>query len=172
MALRDLQVIRVTLTYDEEVTAHRTGFERATELKSTAAHSSRGNKALNYHEYIGELAEAAGGEIAVAKFFGIEHFKPTINTFKTQADIRSRIEVKWTKHVSGHLVLRHSDRNHDIAILCVGKSPELFLVGWTPIRHGKVDRNWVNEMSAWWINQEHLRPMADFLGSDYATATL
>ena len=172
MALRDLQVIRVTLTYEEEVTAHRTGFERATELKSTANHSSRGNKALNYHEYIAELSEAVGGEMAVAKFFGIEHFKPTVNTFKTQADIRSRIEVKWTKWMDGHMVLRHSDRNHDIAILVVGKSPELFLVGWTPVVHGKVQRNWVAGMSAWWINQEHLRPMGDFLGSDYATATL
>jgi hypothetical protein len=172
MALRDLPVIRVTLTYDEEVTAHRVGFERATELKSTANHSSRGNKALNYHEYIGELSEAVGGELSVAKFFGIDHFKPTVNTFKSQADINSRIEVKWTKWLDGHLVLRQSDRNHDIAILVVGKSPEYFLVGWTPVKHGKVDRNWVAGMSAWWINQEHLRPMQDFLGSDYATATL
>ena len=172
MALRDLQVIRVILTYDEEVTAHRTGFERATELKSTAAHSSRANKALNYHEYIAELSEAAGGEMAVAKFFGIEAFKPTVNTFKTQADIKSRIEVKWTKWMDGHMVLRHSDRNHDIAILVVGKSPELFLVGWTPVVHGKVQRNWVAGMSAWGINKGHLRPRADFLGRDFETATL
>jgi hypothetical protein len=172
MALRDLPVVRVTLTYEEEVTAHRVGFERATELKSTANHSSRGNKNLNYHEYIAELSEATGGEISVAKFFGMEHFAPTVNTFKTQADIRSRIEVKWTKWQDGHMVLRQSDRNHDIAILVVGKSPEYFLVGWTPVIHGKVQRNWVNSMNAWWINQEHLRPMQDFLGSDYATATL
>ena len=171
MAPRDLPIVRVTLTYQEEEDAHTLGFKRATEQKSVANYSTRKNKGLNYHEYIAELAESVGSEIATAKFFGLEDFRPTVNTFKNQADVGSNIEVKWTKWREGHLVIGQSDRNGDIAILVTGKTPEYFLVGWIPISHAKVRQHWSASNSNWWVNQEHLRPMQDFLGSDYANAT-
>lgn len=170
--MRSLPVIRVTLNHDEEVLAHKTGFERATALNSTANHNSRKDKHLNYHDYITQLSEAVGSEMAVAKFLGESDFEPTINTFKAKADVGAKIEVKWTKWQEGHMVIHQSDRNTDIAILVVGKSPEYHLVGWLPIAQAKVSQHWVSSEQNWWIGQRNLRPMETFVGSIYASAAL
>ena len=163
-------MIKVRLNYNEEVTAHEVGFLRAKELTSTASHSSRYDRGLNYHEYIGQLAESVGSEIAVAKYFELTDFTPTHGTFKTRADVGSGIEVKWTRWKEGHLVLHQSDRMEDIAILVTNLSPTYYLVGWIPVRAGKTTRFLKPSESNWWINQKDLRPMEDFLRSSYATA--
>ena len=110
--------------------------------------------------------------MAVAKFLGINDFEPTINTFKTSADVASKVEVKWTKWQDGHMVIHPSDRNTDIAILVVGKSPEYYLVGWIPVAHAKVSQYWVTSEQNWWVGQRNLRPMESFIGSIYANAAL
>ena len=170
--MRTLPVIRVSLNHEEEVMAHKVGFERATALDSTANHNSRKDKHLNYHDYITQLSEAVGSEIAVAKFLAISDFEPTINTFKREADVGSRIEVKWTKWQDGHMIIHQSDRNTDIAILVVGKSPEYYLVGWIPVAQAKVQQHWVSSERNWWIGQRNLRPMESFVGSIYDNALL
>lgn len=170
--MRTLPIIRVSLNHEEEVLAHTIGFERATSLDSTANHNSRKNKHLNYHDYITQLSEAVGSEISVAKFLGLSDWKPTINTFKSKADVASNIEVKWTKWQEGHMVIHPSDRNTDIAILVVGKSPEYYLVGWIPVAQAKVSQFWVSSEQNWWVGQRHLRPMETFVGSIYASASL
>jgi hypothetical protein len=172
LVVRELPIIRVSLTYQEEVLAHQTGFSRATELSSTANHSSRKDRYLNYHDYISQLSEAVGSEIAAAKFLQVTDFQPTLNGFKRVADIGSRIEIKNTKWLDGHLVVHQSDRIDDVAILVVGKSPTYFLVGWIPIKHAKVDQHWVQAERNWWVKQADLRPMETFLGSIYGTAAL
>ena len=164
-------MIRVRLTYADEVLSHETGFLRAKEIASTAEHSSRYDRDLNYHEYIGQLSEAVGSEIAVAKYFNLADFKPTHSTFKQAADIGQRIEVKWTKWKDGHLVVHQSDRDSDIAVLVVGRSPEYFLAGWIPVNAAKIKRFWRHSEQNWWISQSNLRPMEDFIRSiHYATA--
>ncbi len=164
-------MIRVRLTYNDEVVAHETGFLRAKEIASTANHSSRYDRDLNYHEYIAQLAEAVGSEIAVAKYFDLTDFKPTHSTFKTTADVGERLEVKWTKWRDGHLVVHSSDRDSDIAVLVVGRSPEYYLAGWLPVANAKVNRFWRHSEQNWWVTQSNLRPMEDFIRSiHYATA--
>lgn len=163
-------MIKVRLNYNEEVTAHEVGFLRAKELTSTASHSSRYDRGLNYHEYIGQLSESVGSEIAVAKYFNLTDFEPTHGTFKTKADVGSNVEVKWTRWPEGHLVLHHSDRMEDIAILVTNRSPSYYLVGWIPIAAAKTTRTFKPSEGNWWINQRDLRPMEDFLRSSYATA--
>ena len=155
-------MIRVRLTYNDEVVAHETGFLRAKEIASTANHSSRYDRDLNYHEYIAQLAEAVGSEIAVAKYFDLTDFKPTHSTFKTTADVGERLEVKWTKWRDGHLVVHSSDRDSDIAVLVVGRSPEYYLAGWLPVANAKVNRFWRHSEQNWWVTQSNLRPMEDF----------
>ena len=151
--------------------AHETGFLRAKEIASTANHSSRYDRDLNYHEYIAQLAEAVGSEIAVAKYFDLTDFKPTHSTFKTTADVGERLEVKWTKWRDGHLVVHSSDRDSDIAVLVVGRSPEYYLAGWLPVANAKVNRFWRHSEQNWWVTQSNLRPMEDFIRSiHYATA--
>ena len=151
--------------------AHETGFLRAKEIASTANHSSRYDRDLNYHEYIAQLAEAVGSELAVAKYFDLTDFTPTHSTFKTTADVGERLEVKWTKWRDGHLVVHSSDRDSDIAVLVVGRSPEYYLAGWLPVANAKVNRFWRHSEQNWWVTQSNLRPMEDFIRSiHYATA--
>lgn len=163
-------MIEVTLNYDEEVKAHEVGFLRAKELASTANHASRYDKGLNYHEYIAQLSESVGSEIAVAKYFALTDFEPTHGTFKRQADVGSSIEVKHTKWRDGHLILHKSDRMEDIAILVTDRSPTYLLVGWIPISVARTDRTYRRSERNWWINQADLRPMEDFLRSNYGSA--
>lgn len=165
-------VIRVRLSYAEEVEAHQIGFQRATDLSSTANHSSRKDTALNYHEYIGQLSEAVGSEMCVAKYFNLTDFKPSVNTFKTVADIGSRVEIKWTRYASGHLVIHQSDRIEDIAVLVIGRSPEYYLAGWIPIKDAQAKRYWRSSEQNWWITQTDLHPMDNFLRSSHATTAI
>ena len=164
-------MIRVRLNYADEVVAHETGFLRAKEIASTADHSSRFDRDLNYHEYIAQLSEAVGSEIAVAKYFELTDFTPTHSTFKAAADVGNNIEVKWTKWRDGHLVVHNSDRDTDIAVLVVGRSPEYFLAGWITVNAAKIKRFWRHSEQNWWVTQSNLRPMEDFIRSGfYATA--
>ena len=56
--------------------------------------------------------------MVVARYLGIHDFEPTFNTFKDQADVGGRLEVKWTRYIEGSLIVKDSDRDQDIAILC------------------------------------------------------
>ena len=165
-------MIAVKLTHGEEVTAHEIGFLRAKELASQANHPSRFDRDLNYHEYIGQLAEAVGSEMAVAKYFDLTDFKPSHGTFKTAADVGRGIEVKWTRWKDGHLVIHQSDRITDIAILVTNRSPHYYLCGWIPVKDAQIRRNFRSSEGNWWINQSDLRPMEDFLRSDHAALSL
>jgi hypothetical protein len=163
-------MIRVLLSPEEEYQAHDIGFRRAIALNARPDHASRRDKAINYHEFIGQLSEAVGAEMAVARYFKITAFKPTLNTFKNEADIGRSIEVKWTKWVDGHMVIHHSDRMNDVAVLVTGKSPTYQLAGWLPVSMAKSKRNWRIQEKNWWIGQKDLLPIEDFLKSDFADA--
>lgn len=163
-------MIKVRLSYDDELTAHEVGFLRAKELASTANHPSRYDRDLNYHEYISQLSEAVGSEIAVAKYFDLTDFKPTHGTFKREADVGAGLEIKWTRWRDGHLIIHQSDRMQDIAILVTDRSPIYYLKGWIPISEAKTSRTYKRSEKNWWINQADLRPMENFLRSNYATA--
>ena len=165
-------MIAVRLTYAEELEAHEIGFIRAKELAATADHESRYDRGLNYHEFIAQLSESVGSEIAVAKYFNLTDFKPTHASFKTEADVGKSIEVKHTRWKDGHLVVHKSDRIEDIAILVTNRSPNYYLAGWIPVRNARVDRNYRASENNYWINQADLRPMEDFLRSQYAMSHL
>jgi hypothetical protein len=168
MDLLQLPHIRVTLNYEEETLAHHAGFARAQGIRGKADHATRKDTTLNFHQYVGQLAEAVGSEMCVAKYFGLTDFKPTINTFKREADVGARLEVKHTLWRDGHLIVHQSDRADDIAVLVVGRSPEYYLVGWIPVIDAKVKRFYVESEKNWWVRQHDLRPMTDFLRSKYA----
>jgi hypothetical protein len=151
MDLRIVQNTQIILDYAQECQAASVALARAVEIKATPLHARRFNKAVNFHEMIAECAESVGAEIAVAEYFGIKGFKPTISTFKNEADVMDRLEVKWTKYDGGHLIINATDRPGDVAMLVTGKSPVYQLVGWIPIhlarqelfRHESQDNYWV-----------------------------
>jgi hypothetical protein len=75
--------------------------------------------------------------MVVARYLGIADFEPTLNTFKNSADVGSRIEVKHTSWRDGHLIVKPSDRDSDLAVLVVGESPNYTIIGWLPVSMAK-----------------------------------
>jgi len=151
MDLRIVQNTQIILDYAQECDAAAVALSRILEIRATPLHSQRWNQNVNFHEMVAECAESVGAEIAVAQYFGIRGFKPTINTFKNEADVMARFEVKWTKYDNGHLIINSTDRVDDVAMLVTGKSPVYQLIGWMPIklarqelfRHESQDNYWI-----------------------------
>jgi hypothetical protein len=156
MDLRIVQNTQVILDYAQECDAAAVALARTLAIKGHPDHESRWNTKLNFHEMIAEIAESVGAEIAVAQYFGIKGFKPTLNTFKNEADVMDRLEVKWTKYSNGHLIIRDPDRDNDVAMLVTGRSPVYQLVGWIPIKLAKSGEWRSDEKSNHWIPQGKL----------------
>jgi hypothetical protein len=163
-------MIEVKLSHDEEVAAAKAGFLRATFMEENVYFHDQ-SVIGNLHEGVLRNAEAAGSELAAAKYFDIPNFKLTINTFKRIADVGNRIEVKHTIWKQGHLIIRERDRNDDIAVLVTGKSPKYFVVGWLPISICKSDR-FKHKDGSWWISQINLRPMGNLRESIYGNISV
>ncbi len=162
-------MIKVILSADEEILAHRIGLARS------AAGFHKYDKAyqkMGFHDSVARDAEAVGSEMAVAKWLGVKDFMPTVDSFKHTADIGKGIEVKWTKWHDGHMIIKPSDRDSDIAVLCVGTSPEYFIKGWLPISMMKRARYKSTKNESWWVAQEHLQPPETFMRSVHASAAL
>jgi hypothetical protein len=163
-------MIEVRLNYDEQVAAAKAGFLRGTFMEENVYFHDQ--SALgNLHEGVLRNAEAASAELAAAKYFQIPNFKLTINTFKSVADVGSRIEIKHTVWKEGHLIIRERDRNEDIAVLVTGKSPRMFIVGWLPIAICKSDR-FKHKDGSWWISQINLRAMGNLKESNYGNVSV
>jgi hypothetical protein len=71
---------------------------------------------------------AAGSEIAVAKALGL-YWPPSWNADKEAPDIPPDIQVRWTTHHAGKLILRDGDPAGRY-VLVRGTTPEFELIGW------------------------------------------
>jgi len=160
-------MIRVDLDKLQELTALTTAYRRTVENSEKVDQSIQ---KVNIHEDVARNGEAAGAEIALAKYYGKPDFTPTIGTFKQQADLGSSFEVKWTKWKEGHLIIKPSDRNTDIAVLVVGTSPTYFIAGWIPIAIAKSARFKDSRSESWWVGQQDLAPIENLIRSKYADA--
>ena len=161
---------RVVLDYAQECQAHAFGFARVIGMKGRADHKGRWNKDLSLHEFIGENGEAVGAEIAVAQFFNLKGFTPTLNTFKDEPDCGAKLEVKWTKYINGSLIINKTDRDDDVAVLVVGRSPVYALAGWIPIKMARVERFYHRLQDNYWITQRDLFPISDLRSSSYGSS--
>jgi len=166
-------MIDIQLTLADEVLAARVGLERTEYSKINGhSHSFEISKPGNYFKTIEAASGAVAGEIAVAKALGINDFKPTSNTFKSCADIGENIEVKWTAWVGGHLIIHPKDRDTDIAILVVGDSPNLKVVGWLPIIQAKRPKYKSSKDESWWVSQINLHPIENLQRSNYGNVSI
>ena len=147
--------IPAKLSVEDMVTSHVVAVERAT---SKEIKVDRSFQKLSWHENIARDAEAAGAEIAFAKWLGIQGFTPTVDTFKGEADVGSKYEIKWTSWVDGNLILTERDREQDIAVLVTGHAPNVYLCGWVPISMARRHKQRRSDGS-WWIGQSDLHPM-------------
>ena len=169
--MRAVQV-KMKVSYDEMLKSLYVAIERIKAIDGRPDHSSRYDKSLSFHEYVCQIAESICAEMVVARYFGNDKFEPTINTFKTQADVGSRLEVKWTKYDAGALIISESDRNSDIAVLVTGKSPVYEIKGWIPVSIAK-DRRWKrSEKPSFWVEQYNLHPIENLKRSSHGDAAL
>lgn len=159
--------IKVTLTKSDLVTSHITAVERAA---SKSGQIDRSFQKLSWHDAVARDAEATGAEIAFARWLGIQDFVPTVNTFKSSADVGSHYEVKWSHWEDGSLILTERDRENDIAVLVTGIAPNLYLCGWIPISVARRPRQQRSDGS-WWIGQKDLHPMENLRRSSHADNT-
>ena len=162
------QIIKVILDYSQEVQAHEVGLSRVSSINARADHPSRANKNLNFHEYVSEMSESVGAEIAVAEYFGLKGFQPTNNTYKREADIGASIEVKWTKYTDGALIIGKTDRSHDVGVLVVGRSPVYYICGWIPVAMARKPKYHRSD-SSHWVGQNDLFPIKDLKRSVYGS---
>lgn len=159
--------VPITLTVEEMVKAHRIAIERAT---SKEIKVDRSYEKLSWHENITRDAEAAGAEIAFARWLGLPNFELTVDTFKSSADVGSHFEIKWTKWLDGSLILTERDRNQDIAVLVTGKAPNLYIAGWIPIAVARPERRRRSDGS-WWLGEADLHPMENLRRSIHGEKT-
>ena len=161
------QMIR--LSRDEELMAAAAGLARESRFNSNP--KFKGDKG-NFHNAVMIHSEAVGAEIAVAKYFGIEDFHPTVNTFKNEPDIAMAsglgLEVKQTKYPHGALIVTDDDRNTDIGVLVTGISPTYTIIGWIPISVAKKPKYQASD-GTYWVTQQNLQPIENLLRSVYGS---
>jgi hypothetical protein len=170
LRVQGLVIDRVILDRSQEITAHRTELDRAAFMSEDWFRLF--GQQLNYHEMIAQHAESVGAEIAVAEYFGVRGFVPSIHTFKAEADVETleaRIEVKHTKYANGHLILQESQRSrpNDVCILVWGKSPVYQLIGWIPAHMAMVDKYKHTQQQNYWVNHRNLFEMKYLRSSNY-----
>ena len=156
----------VRLERSEEMVAAAVGLAR--ESRFTSNPKFIGHKG-NFHNAVSIHSEAAGAEIAVAKYFGINEFHPTVDTFKNEPDVlvgALPIEVKQTKYPDGALIIHDDDRNTDIAVLVTGISPTYDIKGWIPVSIAKKPKYQASDGS-YWVTQANLQPIENLLRSVY-----
>jgi len=164
--------MKMTVTFDQMMQSIEVALLRIREINGRPDHSSRYDKNLSFHEYVCQVAESICAEIVVARYFGNKDFEPTVNTFKTQADVGSRIEVKWTKYDNGALIISDSDRNTDIAVLVTGRSPVYHIRGWIPVSIAKNQQWKRRDKPAFWVEQYNLHPIENLRRSSHGDAAL
>ena len=137
-----------------------------------ADHSSRIIRNLSWFEYVAQMAESMAAEWAVAKHLGYD-YTPGITWDKSKADVGNHIEVKWSANPYSNLWIQESDRqDRDIAVLVVGNSPEMRIVGWMPVAIAKKPRYRNASQNNWSVPQINLQPIETLQRSNYAHSAI
>ncbi len=164
------RVAKVILDRSQEITAHRMGLERAIHFKADPSDPDQfGQSFSNYHEFIWQKSEACGAETAVANYFGDNAFVPKPTNVHEEADVGQNVEVKWTKHANGHLIIQNktNPRPNDVAILVTGWSPVYVLLGWMPVHMAMVPKYKHPYQNNYWVPRSNLFEMQYLKRSNY-----
>ena len=164
------QVAKVILDRTQEITAHKIGLERAINFNADPKDSNQyGQRFANYHEFIWQKAEACGAETAVANYFGDYGFTPKVDVVHEEADVGENIEVKWTKHAHGHLIVQNKQYERDdmVAILVTGLSPVYLVMGWMPLHMIMQPKYKHPNQGNYWVPKSNLFEMQYLKRSNY-----
>jgi hypothetical protein len=70
-----------------------------------------------------------------------------------------KLQVRWTAHEDGHLIVYAEDFDQAPFVLVTGRSPVMRIIGWRYAHEAKQDAYW-NERArcpSWWVPQSDLK---------------
>jgi hypothetical protein len=158
-----------TLTPVEEWKCHAQAIHQYWVAPEELSTEPRHNTRLSTHQQVAELAESIAAEVVVARYFGLD-YSIEESCFKRKADVGEGLEVRWTHYDNGQLIVRGNDRENDIAVLVVGRSPNFKIAGWIPVTVARKPRYKNGIESSWFVPQNNLAPINELAGSKYARA--
>lgn len=175
MDMSGLQVItpvpKITVSEADEWAIHKRSSDVIFASTHALSKEPTYHDKLNNHERVVEYAESLAAELCVARYFGLD-FDISASQGKRNADVGKGIEVRWTSYVNGSLIIYPNDRDSDIAVLVVGKSPEYLIAGWIPVSFAKRARFKNPRQESWWIDQASLNPISNLAKSSYAATAI
>ena len=150
----------ITLSTTEKEWARDVAVLRQGDGKRKDRDGARGGLALHL--------PGAMGELAVAKFLGIE-WPARVDTFHGPPDLDPDIEVKTRQNHAWGLMIRHCDPVDNRRYILVTKeigNPEFRLHGWINGSEIRTDEHWNTEITKrngrppmWLVEQHELNPM-------------
>ena len=169
MVLYSMQ--KMTISAADEWAIHKRAVDVVFSYSGQLGTTIRYNSKLNNHEQVSEYAESLGAEMIVARYFGLD-YDINLSNGKRGADVGQGLEVRWTSYVGGNLIVYPNDRDTDIAVLVVGKSPVYHIAGWLPVAFARRKRFKNPRQDSWWVDQANLNPIDTLIRSEYATAAI
>ncbi len=163
--------IRYSVAFADEMYIHQAATDKILQGSGIMGTQPRYNLALNTHEQVSELAESITAELIVARYFGLD-YDARQNNGKHHADVGQGLEIKWTKYESGHLIIYPNDRDSDVAVMVVGKSPTYRIAGWIPVQFAKRAKYKHRSQDSWWIEQHNLFPIEDLVRSEHGRSLI
>ena len=161
----------MTISAADEWAIHKRAVDVVFSYSGQLGTTIRYNSKLNNHEQVTEYAESLGAEMIVARYFGLD-YDINLSNGKRGADVGQGLEVRWTSYVGGNLIVYPNDRETDIAVLVVGKSPVYYIAGWLPVSFARRKRFKNPRQDSWWVDQANLNPIETLVRSEYATAAI
>ena len=162
---------KMTISAADEWAIHKRAVDVVFSYSGQLGTTIRYNSKLNNHEQVTEYSESLGAEMIVARYFGLD-YDINVSNGKRRADVGQGLEVRWTSYVGGNLIVYPNDRETDIAVLVVGKSPIYHIVGWLPVAFARRKRFKNPRQDSWWVDQANLNPIETLVRSEYATAAI
>ena len=169
MVLYSMQ--KMTISAADEWAIHKRAVDVVFSYSGQLGTTIHYNSKLNNHEQVTEYAESLGAEMIVARYFGLD-YDINVSNGKRGADVGQGLEVRWTSYVGGNLIVYPNDRDTDIAVLVVGKSPVYHIAGWLPVAFARRKRFKNPRQDSWWVDQANLNPIETLVRSEYATAAI
>jgi len=161
----------MTISAADEWAIHKRAVDVVFSYSGQLGTTIRYNSKLNNHEQVSEYAESLGAEMIVARYFGLD-YDINVSNGKRGADVGQGLEVRWTSYAGGNLIVYPNDRDTDIAILVVGKSPVYHIAGWLPVAFARRKRFKNPRQDSWWVDQANLNSIDTLIRSEYATAAI
>ena len=106
--------------------------------------------------------ESSGAEMAVAKAFGL-YWNTYPNEFRDLPGDVANLEVRWTKHMNGHLIVHKRDKDDRPFVLVRGNMPHYKVGGWMMGADAKQEK-WIHGMReepGYWVPNDQLHSLAD-----------